>query len=278
MGRSLSFVAVLLFLSSAALGQTTYENRKLNFSFPVPSGWKEVSKDILSRDYEELDEGIGEIPVTLTAFESNPMKRRTSPVVIVRYRRMKGPEMTKRYEELKSDPDAYLEKVMDELDLASVYKVGKPKYYPDKPAYRLAYSWENHNVDTIREWKVFMLGQYSIVILHFRGLETEFKADQKEIEAAIEGFEFARQLRLIREESPVPAAVPSPTPRETAEPEPLRAPDEPERPPSGGSGMVLVIMGVAVGGGILVLVVVLAAKGAGGGRRPPPRRRGSRRR
>lgn len=271
MRRVAIFVPVLLLLASSAFAQTRFEDRRRKFSFPVPSGWKQVSKENLEENYEEVNEGIDEEPITLAAFESDPSKPRTSPVLILRWRRMKPAEMTKIYEEMEADPDAGLAEKIRKLNFASVYKIGKPHYYADKPGYRISYSWENHNLDSVREWKVWMLGQFSIVIMHFRGLDEQFKRHRKDIDAAIEGFEFVNMQRLIQEELPPPAPVPVP-PSNSSGPAPLRAPDESPESPGMPSGTILAILAVLLGGGVLVVVVVMAGHGRDRGGRRPPRR------
>jgi len=265
---------LLTLLASSALAQSRYVDKKRHFSFPIPSGWQEVSKTILAEEYEKMDEGIDGLAITLTAFESNPRQRRTHPTLVVRYNRMKPAEMTKMYERLKADPEA-VDKILAAMQFPAVYKIGKVAFDERKATVRIPHSYESWNENPIRLILIQMLGQYCLVTLEFRGEKDLFKKHGKAIEATIAGFEFDRRFRLgeKEEEEEAPPPPPPPPPRR---PSPVEVPvAEPESGLT--SGTVLAIMGVLIVIGILALIVVKAGAGRQPARRrrggPPPRRR-----
>ena len=271
--RSVAFSVFLLLLAASASAQTRYEDRRRHFSFPIPSGWRQVSKEDLAEEYEEPNEGIEGLPVTLAAFEKDPSRRRTSPVLVVRYRKVKHDKMTAAFERLKSDRDAELKAVLAEDNITKDYKIGRVTFDEQRARILIPHSFEGWKGKQVKLLTVRMLGQYCIIWLQFRGEAAAFDQEKSEIDAAVAGFEFDRSFAVNYKPEPartVPAPAPVPGPASAYDEEPSDAP-APEAEFPIAPGTILVIVGVLLVIGILALMAVKAGEGR------TPSRRGRRR-
>jgi len=266
-------VFLLFLLASSASAQSRFDDRRRHFSFPIPAGWQTVSKEDLAEEYEEPNEGIDGLPVTLAAFEKDPSRRRTAPVLVVRYRKVRHVEMTKAFERLKADRDTELKAVLADDHITKDYKIGKVTFDERAGLIRIPHSFEGWKGSRVKLLTVRMLGQYCIIWLQFRGEAAAFDREKRAIEATISGFEFDRTFAVNYKPEPAAAAAPpAPVPEPTSadHQDPLDAPaPEPEFPIA--PGTVLVIVGVLLALATLALLAVKAGRGR------PPARRGGRR-
>jgi len=266
-------VFLLLLLAASASAQTRYDDRRRHFSFPVPSGWRQVSEEDLAEEYEEPNEGIEGLPVTLAAFEKDPSRRRTSPVLVVRYRKVRHDKMTAAFERLMSDRDAELKAVLADDHITKDYKIGKVTFDEQRARILIPHSFEGWKGSRVKLLTVRMLGQYCIIWLQFRGEAAAFDREKREIDATVAGFEFDRSFAVNYKPEPahtVPDPAPVPGPASAYDEEPSDAP-APESEFPIAPEMILVIVGALLVIGFLALMAVKA----GEGRRPS--RRGGRR-
>jgi hypothetical protein len=268
-------VFTLLLLAASATAQNRFDDRRRHFSFPIPSGWRRVSEEDLAEEYVEPNEGIDGLPVTLAAFEKDPSRRQTSPVLVVRYRKVRHDEMTEAFERLKSDPDAEIRAVLADDQITKAYEIGKVTFDERRARILIPHSFEGWKGTRMKLLTARMLGQYCIIWLQFRGEAAAFDREKREIDAAIAGFEFDRSFAVNYEPEParaVPGAAAVPEPASTYDEGPSDAPApaaEPEFPVA--PGTILVIVGALLVIGVLALLAVKAGEGR------PPSRRGRRR-
>jgi hypothetical protein len=270
-------VVLLLLLASSAAAQTRYEDRRRHFSFPIPSGWRPVSKEDLAEEYEEPNEGFEGLPITLAAFEKDPSQRRTSPVLVVRYRKERHDRMTEAFERLKSNRDAELKAVLAADHITKDYKIGKVTFDEQRARILIPHSFAGWRGSRVKLLTVRMLGQYCIIWLQFRGEAAAFDREKSEIDATVAGFEFDRSFgvndkpepsRTVPDRAPVPVPAPAPAPAYDEKPTDAPAPES-EFPIA--PEMILVIVAVLLVIGFLALLAVKAGEG-----RHSSRRRGRR--
>jgi hypothetical protein len=273
MTRIVLLVTTLFLLVSVAFAADRYADKRRHFSFPVPSGWTQVSPGDLKEIYEQINEGIDGLPVTLAAWEKNPSKRTSEPTLVLRWRKVRHDRATAEYERLKSDFGSMRAELLKDHEITKAYKVGTLTFDEKAAAVRIPYGFESLHTDDVKILAVRFLGQYGLIFMEFRGSKSAFDRCSKEIEATIAGFRWDRTFAVNYEApppAPAPPPPPPPAPESTSGRDPFDGPPPEDEFPIAPETILIIVVALLAIAGLALLVV----RAGGGGRRPPPRRRG----